>query len=185
MFKANDPRVMMNRFTEQAEEALQSAQHIMRSTQRSQLDVEHIFLALLQQRDSLPAQIISRLGGDVQEMIRRIDVAPSRVQSTPDTQNAHMGYITMRATRVLQGAAEEADRLNDEYISTEHLLLAIANVRGSAAARVLQDASIDSEKIYRALHEIRGKAPAEKQPEHSKRAAKTIVNPPSLPDPKG
>src|SRR5204863_6160977 len=66
------------------------------------------------------------------------------------------GYITLRANRVIQGAAEEAERLSDEFISTEHLLLAIANERGGATAKILQEAGIDQEKIYVALREIRG-----------------------------
>lgn len=146
----------MNRFTERAQEALQRAQQIMLSKQHTQLDVEHIFLALLQQRNSLPAQILNRLGGDVPAMTRRVEMALNNMQSTQATRYAPTGYITMRATRVLQGAAEEADRLTDEYISTEHLLLAIANERGGATARVLQEGGIDQEKIYAALRDIRG-----------------------------
>ena len=61
---------MMSRFTEKAQEALQRAQQIMFAKQHTQLDVEHIFLALLQQRNSLPAQIITKLGGDVHAMTR-------------------------------------------------------------------------------------------------------------------
>jgi ATP-dependent Clp protease ATP-binding subunit ClpC len=148
---------MMNRFTEKAQEALQRAQQIMFAKQHTQLDVEHVFLALLQQRNSLPAQIISRLEGDVQTMTRRIETA---LNNTPNygagRGTATTGYITLRAQRVLQGAAEEADRLNDEFISTEHLLLAIANERGGKTAAVLQEAGIDQEKIYTALREIRG-----------------------------
>ena len=147
---------MMNRFTERAQEALQRAQQIMFSKQQQQLDVEHIFLALLQQRNSLPAQIITRLGGDVPAMIRHIEAALTSTQSFGARSGTATGYITLRASRVLQGAAEEADRLNDEFISTEHLLLAIANERGGATARELQQAGIDQEKIYVALREIRG-----------------------------
>src|SRR5438105_7631864 len=128
---------MMSRFTEKAQEALQRAQQIMFAKQHTQLDVEHIFLALLQQRNSLPAQIITRLEGDVQTMSRRLETALSNVQGFTASRGAATGYITLRANRVLQGAAEEADRLNDDFISTEHLLLAIANERGGATARLL------------------------------------------------
>src|SRR5438132_2275310 len=148
---------MQNRFTERAQEALQRAQQIMFAKQHTQLDVEHIFLALLQQRNSLPAQIISKLEGDVQTMTRRVESALNNMPSYSTGRSAAAtGYITLRASRVLQGAAEEADRLNDEYISTEHLLLAIANERGGSTARILQEAGIDQEKIYAALREIRG-----------------------------
>jgi ATP-dependent Clp protease ATP-binding subunit ClpC len=129
----------------------------MFAKQHTQLDVEHIFLALLQQRSSLPAQIITRLEGDVPTMTRRVENALNIMPSYGAGRgNPTTGYITLRAQRVLQGAAEEADRLNDEFISTEHLLLAIANERGGTTARILQEAGIDQEKIYNALREIRG-----------------------------
>jgi ATP-dependent Clp protease ATP-binding subunit ClpC len=148
---------MMSRFTEKAQEALQRAQQIMFAKQHTQLDVEHIFLALLQQRNSLPAQIITRLGGDVQTMTRRLESALTNMQSfTTSSRGSTTGYITLRANRVLQGAAEEADRLNDDFISTEHILLAIASERGGATGRILIESDIDQEKIYAVLREIRG-----------------------------
>src|SRR5690242_15564874 len=147
---------MMSRFTEKAQEALQRAQQIMFSRQHTQLDVEHIFLALLQQRNSLPAQIITRLGGDAQAMTRRLESSLNTMQSFTSSRGSTTGYITLRANRVLQGAAEEADRLNDEYISTEHILLAIASERGGATGRILMESDIDQEKIYTVLREIRG-----------------------------
>src|SRR5438093_5753174 len=101
---------MQNRFTERAQEALQRAQQIMFAKQHTQLDVEHIFLALLQQRNSLPAQIIVRLEGDVQAMVRRLESALNNTQTYSVGRGTATGYITLRASRVLQGAAEEADR---------------------------------------------------------------------------
>jgi ATP-dependent Clp protease ATP-binding subunit ClpC len=147
---------MMSRFTEKAQEALQRAQQIMFAKQHTQLDIEHVFLALLQQRNSLPAQIITRLGGDPQAMMRRLETALNSVQSYPGSRGVSTGYITLRCNRVLQGAAEEADRLNDEYISTEHLLLAIAGERGGTSGKLLQEVDIEQEKIYAVLREIRG-----------------------------
>src|SRR3954452_11263262 len=143
---------MMNRFTERAQEALQRAQQIMFAKQHTQLDVEHVFLALLQQRNSLPAQIITRLEGDVQTMTRRIETALNNMPNYGAGRGtATTGYITLRAQRVLQGAAEEADRLNDQFISTKHLLLAIAGEGGGLTVKVLQEAGIDLDKIYIAL----------------------------------
>ena len=89
-------------------------------------------------------------------MTRRLETALNNMQTYNVGRGTATGYITLRANRVLQGAAEEAERLNDEFISTEHLLLAIANERGGSAARILQEADIDQEKIYVALREIRG-----------------------------
>jgi enamine deaminase RidA (YjgF/YER057c/UK114 family) len=148
---------MMSRFTEKAQEALQRAQQLMFSKKHTQLDVEHIFLALLQQRNSLPTQIVVRLGGNLEEITLQLDRALNAMQdfSTANRGSA-TGYITLRANRVLQGAAEEADRLNDEFISTEHLFLAIAGERGGQTGRILMQADIDQEKIHTLLAEMRG-----------------------------
>src|SRR5437868_4149952 len=120
----------MQRFTERAQDALQRAQQIMMAKQHTQLDVEHIFLALLQQRNSLPSQIIAGAGGDVPKISHRLESALDNMPSYNASLGTATGYITLRATHVLQGAAGEADRFNDDFISTEHLLLAIANERG-------------------------------------------------------
>ena len=178
---------MMSRFTEKAQEALQRAQQLMFSKQHTQLDVEHIFLALLQQRNSLPAQIIGRLGGDLQTMTRQLESALNGMQkvSTANRGSA-TGYITLPASRVLQGAAEEADHLNDEFISTEHLLLAIAGERGGQAGQLLKKADIDQEKIYKLLAEMRGSGELRQPGSRGRHSSlEDAINPPSLVKPVG
>ena len=178
---------MMSRFTEKAQEALQRAQQLMFSKQHTQLDVEHIFLALLQQRNSLPAQIIGRLGGDLQTMTRQLESALNGMQkvSTANRGSA-TGYITLPASRVLQGAAEEADHLNDEFISTEHLLLAIAGERGGQAGQRLKKADIDQEKIYKLLAEMRGSGELRQPGSRGRHSSlEDAINPPSLVKPVG
>jgi enamine deaminase RidA (YjgF/YER057c/UK114 family) len=191
---------MMSRFTQKAQDALSRAQQIMFAKQHTQLDVEHIFLALLQQRNSLPAQIITRLGGDVQDIRRKLESALNNMQSFTSTRGTATGYITLRANRVLLGATEEADRLNDEYISTEHLLLAIAGERGGATSRLLLESDIDQEKIYAVLQELRSspdwqddqaqdsdRGPRQQggHPLFSRDRSSRIVNPPLLVKPSG
>ena len=98
------------------------------------------------------------------------------------------GYITLRANRVLQGSAEEADRLKDDFISTEHLLLAITRERGGAAGRILIEADIDESKVNGVLKEIRGgRDPdnADKSVQPPKWKGRVLINPASLPRPVG
>jgi enamine deaminase RidA (YjgF/YER057c/UK114 family) len=188
---------MMNRFTERAQDALQQAQQIMFRKQHTQLDVEHIFLALLQQHNSLTARVITRLGGDPLAMASLIQRA---LDDMPDfaAKRGHgtTGYITLRAQRVLQGAAEEADRLDDEFISDGHLLLAVAREGGGLTGKALQEAGIDRNKIMTALHEIRGDSRVtdpnlgEHYPQmaaisHSEWRPKVVINPPGLAQPRG
>jgi enamine deaminase RidA (YjgF/YER057c/UK114 family) len=183
---------MMSRFTTSAQEALQRAQQIMFSMHHTQLDVEHIFLGLLQQRDSFPVNIIKALGGDVESIKTSLDTAlrSSKVVSfTNSTRGSTTGYITLRANRVLQGAAEEADRLNDDFISTEHILLAVASERSGATGRVLEEAGIDREKVEAVIKEMRVSRPQEHTaptpPPVDKSAHDEIINPPTLAKPVG
>jgi enamine deaminase RidA (YjgF/YER057c/UK114 family) len=187
---------MMSRFTEKAQEVLQRAQQIMFTKQHTQLDVEHIFLALLSQRNSFPAEIIRDLGGNVEEMIQQLESALNGMQNFATTNRSNAtGYITLRANRVLQGAAEEADRLNDDFISTEHLLLAVAGDRGGQTGRILREAGIDQENIYKVLRKKRQAGEAEPYGEsagygpggsvYRSPAGKRVVTPASLVKPVG
>jgi ATP-dependent Clp protease ATP-binding subunit ClpC len=149
--------VRFEQLTERARDAMQRAQQIMAERQHTQLDVEHLLLALLDQRDGLVPQILERLGVDLEIARSRVAVA---LNATPraQTQGAptQQVYITPRLKRVFDSAEEESARLKDEYISTEHLLIAIAGDRGGDGARVLRELGVDSESIYRALRDIRG-----------------------------
>ena len=142
------------RFTEQAQEALALSQELVRSYQHSQWDVEHILLALLQQEQGLTGEILRKLGVNADEVRRRVEEA---LEKTPKI--AHEGamiYATPRTVRLLENAASEADRLKDEFIGTEHLLIAMAAEREGAATSILSDFGIDQEKVYSALQDIRG-----------------------------
>jgi enamine deaminase RidA (YjgF/YER057c/UK114 family) len=147
---------MMSRFTERAQEALQRGQQNMFARQHKHLDVEHLFLALLQQRNSLPAEIISRLGGDAQMMVGRLESALDSMQRFVGGPGVTAGYITLRANHVLQGSVEEADRLEDSLVSTEHLFLAIAARRDGVAGRLLAEAEINDDNARATLLQIRG-----------------------------
>ncbi|HUP27115.1 MAG TPA: Clp protease N-terminal domain-containing protein [Chloroflexia bacterium] len=152
---------MMSRFTERAKGALQKAQQIMFAKQHTQLDIEHVFLALLQQPESLTSEIITHLGGDPRTMLRPLEEALGSAQTFSGSRGVSTGYITLRCSRVLQGAADEADRLNDHFISTEHIFLSIVNEGGGAAGQLLNDAGIKYERAVGALEELRPNGPSE------------------------
>ncbi len=142
------------KFTEQAKEALSRSQELVRSYQHNQWDVEYILLALLEQQKGLVPDILSRLGVDVgavrRELIDAIEKQPRIAYETMQI------YATPRVARLLSLAGEEADRLKDEFIGTEHLLVAIAAENGGDSVRIFRRYGVDQEKVYRALQEIRG-----------------------------
>ena len=142
------------RFTEQAQEVLAASQELVRRYRHNQWDVEHVLLALLEQEKGITRDIFQALGAD-------IDAAKKRVGATLEgfpkvTYEAGQIYATPRTAALLENANKEADRLKDEFVSTEHLLIAIAREARGEAATILAESGVTQEKIYQALQKIRG-----------------------------
>ena len=142
------------RFTEQVQEALALSQELVRQYRHSQWDVEHILLALLQQEAGLVGDILRELGVDVEAVRRQIEAALAKTPRI--AYEAGQIYATPRIARLLEAAAAEADRLKDEFIGTEHLLIAMAGEQKGEAAGILKSFGIDQEKVYGALQKLRG-----------------------------
>ena len=112
------------RFTEQAREVLAASQELVRRYRHSQWDVEHILMALLEQESGLTTDILQKLGVDVAEMKRRVAAI---IRNMPKVSyEAGQIFTTPRVMRLLENSEHEADRLKDEFIGTEHLLIAVA-----------------------------------------------------------
>ena len=141
-------------FTEQAREALRESQEMVRRYRHAQWDAEHILMALLQQENGVPASILTELGAPTESMRHRLhallDAAPRLAGESSQI------FMTPRAERALARAKAEADRFNDEFVSSEHLLIALTQEEGGPVAHVLREFGIDAEKVYRALQKVRG-----------------------------
>jgi ATP-dependent Clp protease ATP-binding subunit ClpC len=142
------------RFTEQAQEALAASQELVRQYHHSQWDVEHILLALLQQERGLVGDILKELGVDVEAV--KGDAAAALERTPRVTYDTGQIYATPRIANLIKTAGEEADRLKDEFIGTEHLLIAIAGEQKGEAAAILKRNGVDQEKVYSALQKLRG-----------------------------
>jgi ATP-dependent Clp protease ATP-binding subunit ClpC len=148
-----------DRFTERAQEAAARAYQIMQRYRHSQLDTEHILLALLEQPEGVIPQILEKLDVDADEIRNRLDdvlKAGARTQASGSAGHPMQVYITPRVKRVLDRAAEESEKLDDEYVSTEHIFLAIVSGRDGPAARILNDHGVTRGKILDVLPDIRG-----------------------------
>ena len=142
------------KFTRQAQEALQSSQELVRNYQHSQWDIEHVLLALVALEDGLPGRIMQELGVDIEVIKSRLHQAlEASPKSVAGTQQI---FITPRLQRMLQTAGEEAERLKDQYISVEHLLLAAARESSGDSARLLQELGVTQEMVYQAMQKLRG-----------------------------
>ncbi|MBT3362234.1 MAG: AAA domain-containing protein [Chloroflexi bacterium] len=145
-----------DKFTEKAQEVLSASQEIVRQYMHSQWDVEHILLALLQQEGGLTRDILKKLGVNVDYVKRRVeDVLAEAPKVDVDYSNTQL-YATPRTARLFQDGRAEAERLKDEFIGIEHMLIAISTERDGQLAIILRDFGIDQEKVYKALQEIRG-----------------------------
>jgi ATP-dependent Clp protease ATP-binding subunit ClpC len=143
-----------DQFTEQAQQVLASSQEYLRELQHNQWDVEHLALALVEQKAGLTELILHELGVEP-ESIR--DALRSALDGFPKV--AHQGtqvFATPRIQRVMESAKLEAARFRDEFISTEHLLIAVASENTGDSARILQAVRVTRESIYQALQRIRG-----------------------------
>ena len=145
-----------DRFTEQAQEVLQASQEMVRQHRHAQWDVEHVFLAALTHKDGLARRIFEKLGVDVDQL--RDKVATHLGRAPKLGYDVVQIYTTPRIVRMLESANAEAERLKDEFVGVEHLLIAIADEREGESARLLREAGVDKERLYRALQEVRGGA---------------------------
>ncbi|MGD0611978.1 MAG: AAA family ATPase [Anaerolineales bacterium] len=146
-----------DRFTERAQEAAQRAAEIIQRYGHNQIDTEHILLALIEQPGGVIPQILEILNVNAQALAERLD---QTLRMTPKANifggGAGQIFITPRVKRIIDLANEEANRLKDEYISTEHIFLAILSERNTSAARILESAGLTRDRVLDAIQQLRG-----------------------------
>ena len=141
-------------FTEQAQEVIGKSQEVVRNYRHSQWDVEHILLALLEQEEGVPAEILRELDVSVPSMRARLH---ELLEQGPKVENeSSQIYVAPRAAKALERAKDEAKRLNDDFIGTEHLLVAVVQEDQGDSAKVLTEFKVELEKVYQALQGVRG-----------------------------
>ena len=146
-----------DRFTERAQEAAQRAAEIIQRYGHNQIDTEHILLALIEQPQGVIPQILEDLKVDVDALTERLDYV---LRTSPKANifggGAGQIFITPRVKRIVDLANQEANRLKDEYISTEHLFLAILSERNTPSARLLEGAGVTKERVNESVQQVRG-----------------------------
>jgi ATP-dependent Clp protease ATP-binding subunit ClpB len=141
------------KFTVKAREAVQAAQSLVDQHDHQAIEPEHLLLALLQQREGVVIPLLASLGARTETIQAALEGELGRA---PKVRGGGAGqYAGQRLLAVFERAQGEADRLKDEYVSTEHLFIALAEGDG-AAARVLAANGVTKDAIYRALQEVRG-----------------------------
>jgi len=143
----------MNKLTEKAQEAVLGAQELAQNNQHSQIEPEHLAYALLTQADGVVPQIASTLGVNVETLARQFGDELNRL---PKVYGATQVGVSPRLARVLENSLQQANNLKDEYVSTEHLLLALIEHANGATGRILQNARLTRDAVLKALTQIRG-----------------------------
>ena len=146
-----------DRFTERAQEAAQKAAEVIQRYGHNQIDTEHILLALIEQEQGVVGQLLEIMSADPQMLKDKLDIM---LKESPKASifggGAGQIFITPRVKRVIEVANQEAAILNDEYISTEHLFLAIVEEKDTPSSRLLKENGVTKDRVLDAIKELRG-----------------------------
>jgi ATP-dependent Clp protease ATP-binding subunit ClpB len=142
-----------DKLTVKAQEAVQTAQGLADREGHQQIEPEHLLLALVEQAEGVVSALLSKLGARPEAIRREIQ---AEIRRLPKVSGTSAQYVGPRLKAVFDAAWDEMERLKDEYCSTEHLLLAIAHEAEGAAGRILRQAGVTRDGLYRALVDVRG-----------------------------
>ncbi len=140
-------------FTEKAREAISDTAQLARQYNHHQVEVEHLLAALLAQEGGVVQQVIAKVGGNLAAAQRIIN---EELERMPHVYGGSEPGISPRLRKLLEAAWREMDTFHDEYLSVEHMLLAMFDIRDGAVQRVLRAAGLTRDNVLQALTSIRG-----------------------------
>ena len=144
----------LDKLTLKTQEAMETAQGLMSKYSHQQMEGEHLLAGLLEQEEGVVRPILQKLEVDIPRLKKQVEMAVERL---PRVHGGGGGVHASRAlVEIIDQAWKEAERLKDEYLSTEHILLALAGLREGEAAKLLRAAGVTQDRIYKVLVEIRG-----------------------------
>ncbi len=146
----------LNRLTEKAQDAIRQAQSLAQGHGHPQIDAEHLAVALLAQEGGVASRVVEKAGENPAALVQRLQQALGRLPrvSGPGAPAGQV-YIAPRVNEVLNAAEVEAQRMKDEYVSVEHLLLALADLKDGALAEAFRATGLTREKLLEATAAIR------------------------------
>src|SRR5215467_13905488 len=145
--------IRFDKLTLKGQEALQSAQTHAQENGNPQVTPEHLLFALIEQKEGVVLPILQKLGVNLQSLAGDLAAAVSKL---PKVQGQQELYISAGLNRILEDAFKEADQFKDEYVSTEHLLIALANAKSESVGKLLQQNGVTKDAILKVLVSIRG-----------------------------
>ncbi len=145
-----------DKFTLKAQEAVAAAQQIASEYGQQQIEVEHLLKAMLNDAEGVPVAILKKLGANVGIIKSRLEEAINKMPKVSGPGAVGKIYISNRLNNLINEAMKEMKQMKDEYISTEHLLIAIAEEKGSPSATILNQQGVTKDTILKVLRDIRG-----------------------------
>src|SRR6266536_761815 len=143
----------LDKLTTKSQEALQQAQSLAEKRNHQAIDVEHLLFALLGQKEGVVLSLLQKLGAPMSSLTERLQKALDRVPQV--TGSTGQTFITPRLKKIIEAAEAEAEALKDDYVSAEHLLLAMLQDSGETG-KILKELGVSRDKILNALVSIRG-----------------------------
>ncbi|HEY6188921.1 MAG TPA: ATP-dependent chaperone ClpB [Pyrinomonadaceae bacterium] len=142
----------LDKFTLRGQEAIQSAIEVAERNQNQQVEPEHLLLVMLEQAEGIVRPVLGKLGANVQVILNDIQAAVARF---PRVQGGQQ-YFSPRLSQLFIAAQTQAEAMQDEYISTEHLLLAIADEKDGQAGKILRQHGINRDDLLKVIEQTRG-----------------------------
>jgi len=155
----------MNRFTLKSQNALENAQGLALEYGHAQIEPEHLLLSLIRQEEGIARSILAALEANPDQVEARIVEV---LDAMPKVSGQQEVYLSRQLSSVLNEAQKEADRMKDEYVTVEHLLLALSAERSSRASDIIGSFGITKDAIYRAMQKLRGSKTVTDQDPESK-----------------
>lgn len=145
-----------DKFTIKAQEAVQEAQELAESKRQQQILAVHLLEVLITQEQGIVTPLLKKLGIDTDAVLDKTIGVINKLPQVSGSGAPGQAYVSAELRDTFNLAWEEASKLKDEYVSTEHLLLSLAGQRNISAGKILSEAGLTRDSIYTALKEIRG-----------------------------
>ncbi|MBA2621648.1 MAG: ATP-dependent chaperone ClpB [Acidobacteria bacterium] len=141
-----------DKFTIRGQEAVQEAIGVAEKNQNQQVEPEHLLAAMLEQKEGVVRPVLGKIGANVAQIINENAAAIAKFPKVSGGQQ----YFSSRANTIFQSVLKEAEKMQDEYVSTEHLLLSIADEKEGDAGRILRSNGVTREDVEKVVTEMRG-----------------------------
>ena len=142
----------LDKFTLRGQEAIQSGIELAERNQNQQVEPEHILFAMLEQSEGILRPVLGKLGANLQVVLNDLQAALARF---PRVQGGQQ-YFSPRLSQVFTAAQKQADQMKDEYVSTEHLLVAIVDEKDGEAGKILRQHGINHDDLLKVIEQMRG-----------------------------